>query len=40
MNKSKFSDSQIMTVAQLIEADLSAPETCQELGIGTAVFYK
>ncbi len=40
MKKSKFTDSQIMEALKRVEAGLSVPETCRELGISSATFYK
>ena len=40
MKKSKFSDSQIIEALKRVEAGLSVPELCRELGISTATFYK
>ena len=40
MKKSKFSDSQIMEALKRVEAGLSVPEICRELGISSATFYK
>ena len=40
MKKSKFSDSQIMDALKRVEAGLSVPEVCRELGISVATFYK
>ena len=40
MNKSKFTDSQIMEALKRVEAGLSVPEICRELGISSATFYK
>jgi putative transposase len=40
MKKSRFSDSQIMDALKRVEAGLSVPEVCRELGISSATFYK
>lgn len=40
MKKSKFTDSQIMETLKRVEAGLSVPEICRELGISSATFYK
>jgi len=40
VKKSKFSDSQIMDALKRVEAGLSVPEMCREIGISTATFYK
>ena len=40
MKKSKFTDSQIMDALKRVEAGLSVPEVCRELGISSATFYK
>jgi putative transposase len=40
MKKSKFTDSQIMDALKRVEAGLSVPEICRELGISSATFYK
>ncbi len=40
MNKSKFSDSQIIDALKRVEAGLPVPELCREVGISTATFYK
>jgi putative transposase len=40
MRKSKFTDSQIMEALKRVEAGLSVPEICRELGISSATFYK
>ena len=40
MKKSKFSDSQIMQALKRVEAGLSVPDLCREIGISTAAFYK
>ena len=40
MKKSKFTDSQIMEALKRVEAGLSVPEICRELGISLATFYK
>ena len=40
MKRSKFTDSQIMEALKRVDAGLAVPETCRELGISTATFYK
>ena len=40
MKKSRFTDSQIMAALKRVEAGLSVPEICRELGISSATFYK
>ena len=40
MKKSKFSDSQIMDAHKRVEAGLTVPDLCREVGISTATFYK
>jgi len=40
MKRSKFTDSQIMDALKRVDAGLSIPEVCRELGISTATFYK
>lgn len=40
MKKSKFTDSQMMEALKRVEAGLSVPEICRELGISSATFYK
>ena len=40
MKKSKFTDSQVMEALKRVEARLSVPEICRELGISSATFYK
>ena len=40
MKKSKFSDSQIMQALKRVEAGLSVPDLCREIGISSATFYK
>jgi putative transposase len=39
MKKSRFSDSQIMDALKRVEAGLSVPDVCRELGISSATFY-
>ena len=38
MKKSRFTDSQIMDALKRVEAGLSVPEVCRELGISVATF--
>ena len=40
MNKSRYSDSQIMETLKRVDAGLGVPDVCRELGISTATFYK
>jgi putative transposase len=40
MKKSRFTDSQIAEALKRVEAGLSVPELCRELGISSATFYK
>lgn len=40
MKKSRFTDSQIMSVLKQAEGGLSVPELCREHGISSATFYK
>ena len=40
MKRSKFTDSQIMDALKRVDAGLTVPDVCRELGISTATFYK
>jgi putative transposase len=40
MKKSKFSDSQIMSIIKQNEAGIPVPELCREHGMSSAAFYK
>jgi putative transposase len=40
MKKSRFTDSQIIEAIKRVEAGLTVPELCRELGISSATFYK
>lgn len=40
MNKSRFTDSQIIEAIKRVETGLAVPELCRELGISSATFYK
>lgn len=40
MRKSRYSDSQIMTILRLNESGVSVPDLCREHGMSTAMFYK
>ena len=40
MKKSKYSDSQIMSIIKQNEAGIPVPELCREHGMSSATFYK
>ena len=40
MKKSRYSDSQIMTILKHNEAGTPVPELCREHGMSSATFYK
>lgn len=40
MKKSRFSDSQILSILKQVEAGSPVPELCREHGISSATFYK
>ena len=40
MKKSRFTDSQIVDALKRVEAGLSVPDLCRELGISSPTFYK
>ncbi len=40
MKKSRFTDSQILDAIKRVEAGVTVPEMCRELGISSATFYK
>jgi putative transposase len=40
MKKSSFTDSQIAEALKRVEAGLSVPELCREMGVSSATFYK
>jgi putative transposase len=40
MKKSKFADSQIITILNQAEAGTPVPDLCREHAISTATFYK
>ena len=40
MKRSKFSDSQIMSILKQAEGGTPVPEICREHGISSATFYK
>jgi len=40
VKKSKFSDSQIMSILKQAEGGTPVPELCREHGMSTATFYK
>jgi putative transposase len=39
MKKSRFTDTQIMSVLKQAEGGIAVPELCREHGISTATFY-
>ena len=39
MNKSRFSDTQILTILKQAESGIPIPEICREHGISSATFY-
>lgn len=39
MKKSKFSDSQIMTILKPTESGIPVPELCREHGMSSTTFY-
>lgn len=39
MKKSRFTDSQILAAIKRVEAGVTVPEMCRELGISSATFY-
>ena len=40
MKRLKFSDSQMIDSVKRVEAGISVPDICHELGISSATFYK
>lgn len=40
MKKSRFSDSQILSILRQAENGVSVPELCREHGMSSATFYK
>ena len=40
MKKSKFTDSQILSILKQAEGGISVPEVCREHVISSATFYK
>ena len=40
MKKSRYSDSQIMSILKLADQGIPVPELCREHGMSTASFYK
>jgi putative transposase len=40
MKRSRFTDSQIAEALKRVEAGFSVPESCWELGVSSATFYK
>ncbi len=40
MKKSRYTDSQIITILKQSEAGTPVPELCREHGISSATFYK
>ena len=40
MRKSRYSDSQILSILKQSEAGTSVPELCREHGMSSATFYK
>lgn len=40
MKRSKFSDSQILSILKQAEAGQTVPDLCREHGISSATFYK
>ena len=40
MKKSRFTDSQILTILKQAESGVSVPELCRQHGMSSAAFYK
>ena len=40
MKKSRFTDSQITEALKRVEAGLSVPELCREMGVSSVTFHK
>ena len=40
MRKSRYTDSQILSILRQSEAGIPAPELCREHGMSSALFYK
>ena len=40
MQKSRFTDNQMVDALKRVEAGLPVPELCREVGISSAAFYK
>ena len=40
MKKSKFSDSQILSILKQSATGISVPDICREYGVSSATFYK
>ena len=40
MKKSRYSDSQILSILKQVENGCKVPELCREYGISSAAFYK
>lgn len=40
MERSRFTDSQIMEALKRVESDLPVPELCRDLGVSSGTFYK
>ena len=40
MNRSKFSDSQIIDDVKRVESGIGVLDICRELGVSSATFYK
>jgi putative transposase len=40
MKKSRFTDSQILTILKQAESGIPVPELCRQHGVSSAMFYK